>query len=137
MAIDGTNLDLPDTPENKRFFGRPGTGRGKAAWPVAAVIALIEIGTRLTVDAFVGYKLYTEALKRGAHLLGRLKSNMIFEPIETLADGSFLAKLYPGFYARRKNQGGILVRIIEYTITDPLLPGFGEKHRLITSLLDA
>ena len=54
MAIDGTNLDLPDTPENERFFGRPGAGRGKAAWPVAAVIALIEIGTRLTVDAFLG-----------------------------------------------------------------------------------
>jgi len=168
MAIDGTNLDLPDTPENERFFGRPGAGRGKAAWPVAAVIALIEIGTRLTVDAFVGryktseqsaavrlmrslqagmlllwdrafvgYELWNEAIKTGAHLLGRLKSDMIFEPIETLADGSFLAKLYPSFYARRKDQGGILVRIIEYTLTDPLLPGFGEKHRLITSLLDA
>jgi hypothetical protein len=168
MAIDGTNLDLPDTPENERFFGRPGAGRGKAAWPVAAVIALIEIGTRLTVDAFVGryktseqsaairlmrslrtgmlllwdrafvgYELWNEAIKTGAHLLGRLKSNMIFEPIQTLADGSFLAKLYPSPYARRKDQGGILVRIIEYTITNPLLPGFGEKHRLITSLLDA
>lgn len=168
MALDGTNLDLPDTPENERFFGRPGAGRGKAAWPVAAVIALIEIGTRLTVDAFVGryktseqsaairlmrslqagmillwdrafvgYELYSEALKRGSHLLGRLKRNMIFEPIETLSDSSFLAKLYPSPYARGKNQGGVLVRIIEYTLTDPLLPGFGEKHRLITSLLDA
>ena len=167
MAIDGTNMDLPDTPENERFFGRPGAGRGKAAWPVAGVIALIEIGTRLTVDvfvgryktseqsaavrlmrslttgmlllwdrAFVGYELWNKAIKRGAHLLGRLKSNMIFEPIRNLADGSFLAKLYPSPHARRKDEGGILVRIIEYTITNPLLPGFGEKHRLITSLLD-
>ena len=168
MALDGTNLDLPDTPENERFFGRPGAGRGKAAWPVAAVIALIEIGTRLTVDvfvgryktseqsaairlmrslttgmllmwdrAFVGYALWNEAIKRGAHLLGRLKSNMIFEPLQTFSDGSFLAKIYPSPYARKKDQGGILVRIIEYTITNPLFPGFGEKHRLITSLLDA
>lgn len=167
MALDGTNLNLPDTPENERFFGRPGAGRGKAAWPVAAVIALIEIGTRLTVDAFVGrykaseqsaairlmrslqagmlllwdrafvgYELWNEAIQTGAHLLGRLKSNMIFEPIESLADGSFLAKIYPSPYARRKDQGGILVRIIEYAITDPILPGFGEKHRLITSLPD-
>jgi len=167
MALDGTNLDLPDTPENERFFGRPGAGRGKAAWPVAAVIALIEIGTHLTVDAFVGryktpeqsaavrlmrslttgmlllwdrafvgYELWNEAVKTGAHLLGRLKRNMIFEPVETLADGSFLAKLYPGFYARRKDRGGIFVRIIEYTITDPLIPGYGERHRLITSLPD-
>ena len=168
MAIDGTNLDLPDTPENERFFGRPGAGRGKAAWPVAAVIALIEIGTRMTVDvfvgryktseqsaairlmrslaegmlllwdrAFVGYELWNEAIKRGAHLLGRIKSNMIFKPMENLSDGSFLAKLYPNPYARSKDQGGILVRIIEYTITHPLFPGFREKHRLITSLLDA
>lgn len=168
MALDGTKLDIPDTPENERFFGRPGAGRGKAAWPVAAVIALIEIGTRLAVDvfvgryktseqsaairlmrslkegmlllwdrAFVGYELWNEAIKRGAHLLGRLKSNMIFCPIQNLADGSFLAKLYPSPYARRKDEGGIPVRIIEYTITDPLLPGAGEKHRLITSLLDA
>jgi hypothetical protein len=168
MALDGTNMDLPDTPENERFFGRPGAGRGKSAWPVAAVIALIEIGTRMTVDAFVGryktseqsaairlmrslatgmlllwdrafvgYELWNEAIKRGADLLGRLKRNMIFRPIQTLSDGSFLAKLYPSPYARRKDEGGILVRIIEYTITNPLLPGFGEKHRLITSLLDA
>ena len=168
MAIDGTSLALPDTPENERFFGRPGAGRGKAAWPVASVIALIEIGTRLTVDAFVGryktseqsaavrlmrslttgmllmwdrafvgYTLWNEALKHGAHLLGRLKSNMIFKPIQTLAGGSFLAKLYPNPYSRKKDQGGILVRIIEYTITNPSLPGFGEKHRFITSLLNA
>lgn len=168
MALDGTNMDLPDTPENERFFGRPGAGRGKAAWPVAAVIALIEIGTRVTVDvfvgryktseqsaairlmrslkagmlllwdrAFVGYKLWNEAIKRSAHLLGRLKCNMIFEPLENLSDGSFLAKLYPSPYARRKDQGGIRVRIIEYTITNTLVPGSGEKHRLITSLLDA
>lgn len=168
MAIDGTKLDLPDTLENTHFFGRPGSGRGKAAWPVATVVALIEIGTRLTVDAFVGpyrtseqsaalrlmrslgtgmlllwdrgfvgYKLWATAMDRGSHLLGRLQHHMIFKPMETFRDSSFLAKLYPSPYARSKNEGGILVRIIEYTITNPLLPGFGEKHRLITSLLDA
>ena len=61
---------------------------------------------------------------------------MIFTRIQNFSDGSFLAKLYPSPYARRKGEGGILVRIIEYTLTDPRLPGFGEKHRLITSLLD-
>lgn len=167
VALDGTKLDIPDTPENERFFGRPGAGRGKAAWPVASLIALIEIGTRITVDAFVGpyrtseqsaairlvrsltsgmlllwdrafvgYELWAEVLKRGSHLLGRLKSNRIFRPIQSLSDGSFLAKIYPSPEARRKDEGGIWVRIIEYTITHPSLPGFGEKHRLITSLLD-
>jgi hypothetical protein len=30
----------------------------------------------------------------------------------------------------------IQVRLIEYTVTDPALPGYGERRRLITSLLD-
>ena len=64
-TVEGTNLDLPDTPENERCFGRPGAGRGKAAWPVAAVITLIEVGTRLTVDAFVGrYKTSEQSAAR-------------------------------------------------------------------------
>jgi hypothetical protein len=29
-----------------------------------------------------------------------------------------------------------LVRVIEYTLTDPHLPGYGEVHRLVTTLLD-
>jgi len=31
----------------------------------------------------------------------------------------------------------MLVRIIEYTFTDPALPHYGEMHRLVTTLLDA
>ena len=30
----------------------------------------------------------------------------------------------------------LLVRVVEYTITDPNLPGYGETHRLVTTLLD-
>lgn len=29
-----------------------------------------------------------------------------------------------------------MVRVLQYTIQDPALPGYGEKHRLITTLLD-
>ena len=28
------------------------------------------------------------------------------------------------------------MRVIEYTITDPSLVGYGQRHRLLTSLLD-
>jgi hypothetical protein len=87
--------------------------------------------------AFVGFELWRAVLKKDAHLLGRLKSHMVFEPIEKFSDGSFLAKVYPRSSARVKKKGGILVRVIEYTITEPLLTGCGEKHRLITSLLDS
>jgi len=30
----------------------------------------------------------------------------------------------------------MLVRVMEYTLTDPNRPGYGERHRLMTSLLD-
>ena len=30
-----------------------------------------------------------------------------------------------------------MVRVIQYTIKDPALPGYGETHRLVTTLLDA
>src|SRR5262249_17723620 len=33
MGLDGTTLDLPDTPENARTFGRPTTGRAAGAFP--------------------------------------------------------------------------------------------------------
>jgi hypothetical protein len=48
-----------------------------------------------------------------------------------------LAKLYPSPRHRDRDQGGIQVRIIEYTLRDPNLPGSGEKHRLLTTLLSA
>src|SRR5687768_12854769 len=40
--------------------------------------------------------------------------------------------------ARTPGGGGerILIRVITYTITDPTLPGFGEEHRVITTLLN-
>src|SRR4051812_41121162 len=45
MAIDGTTIDVTDTPENDRAFGRPSTGRGVGAFPQVRVLALIETGT--------------------------------------------------------------------------------------------
>src|SRR5437870_1214516 len=51
VAVDTTALDLPDTPANARAFGRPGGGRGPAAWPQALVVALLECATHAALDA--------------------------------------------------------------------------------------
>jgi hypothetical protein len=75
--------------------------------------------------------------RRGAHVLARVRKNLIFQPIKHLPDGSFLAKIYPSSRHREQDRGGELVRIIEYTFDDPGRPGSGEKHRLLTTLLDA
>jgi hypothetical protein len=45
MGLDGTTLDLPDTPENARTFGRPTTGRAAGAFPQVRLLALCELGT--------------------------------------------------------------------------------------------
>jgi Insertion element 4 transposase N-terminal/Transposase DDE domain len=45
MALDSTVLDLPDTPENARLFGRPGTDRAPGAFPQVRLLALCELGT--------------------------------------------------------------------------------------------
>jgi hypothetical protein len=85
---------------------------------------------------FLSYQTVAEVRQRRAHLLARIKSNLIFEPIRILSDGSYLAKLYRSPADRRKDRDGILVRIIEYTFHDPGRPGSGERHRLLTTLLD-
>jgi hypothetical protein len=50
MALDGTMLDVADTPTNVRAFGRPGTGRGAAAFPQIRAVALIDTGTHALCD---------------------------------------------------------------------------------------
>jgi hypothetical protein len=86
---------------------------------------------------FLSYQTVFEVRQRRAHLLARIKSNRIFEPIRVLEDGSYLAKLYRDASDRKQDRDGILVRIIEYTFDDPGRPGSGEPHRLLTTLLDA
>jgi hypothetical protein len=53
MALDATVLDLPDTPENVRAFGKRHCPRGRSAWPQARVVALSECATHAIVDAGV------------------------------------------------------------------------------------
>jgi hypothetical protein len=74
---------------------------------------------------------------RGAHFLGRVPSHVHFKPRRRLPDGSDLAYIYPAAYQRRQSGERLLVRVIDYTFTDPALPGSGERHRLITSVLEA
>lgn len=39
MGLDGTTLDLPDTPEDACTFGRPATGRAAGAFPRVRLLA--------------------------------------------------------------------------------------------------
>lgn len=74
--------------------------------------------------------------QRGAHALGRLAAHVRPGPVQRLADGSYLASIYPSGTRRRQRGEPLLVRVIEYTFTDPHRPGFQQIQRLFTTLLD-
>ena len=169
LAIDGTVLNLPDTPANERAFGRPSGGsRGVGAFPQCRKTSLVELGTHVELDfivkpigcgettamqalwrsvppdslllmdrGFFSYSGWKTALEREVQLLVRVKKSLILKPIKNLADGSFLAKIYPSWYAREKDRHGIVVRVIRYKLDDPQRTGHEEEHILLTSLLDA
>src|SRR5271157_4969759 len=85
---------------------------------------------------FFSYELWKKVISRDVKILARVKSGLILKPIRNLADGSYLAKIYPTAYARQKDRDGVVVRVIRYTLDDPQRVGHGEIHVLITNLLD-
>ena len=84
VAIDGTCLDVADTPENTEWFGRPGVNKGEqAAFPQARLVAVAECGTHAIFDAVLGaYTTGENTLARA--LIDRLEPGML-----VLADRGF------------------------------------------------
>jgi Insertion element 4 transposase N-terminal/Transposase DDE domain len=55
LAVDGTTLDVADTPANAAAFGRPATHRGEqTAFPQVRVVAVAECGTHAIIAAAMG-----------------------------------------------------------------------------------
>jgi hypothetical protein len=54
LAIDGFEVDVPDTPANAAEFGHAGSGDNRSAFPKARVVALAECGTHAFLAAEVG-----------------------------------------------------------------------------------
>jgi hypothetical protein len=53
LAIDGFEVDVPDTDENAAEFGYAGSGENRSAYPKARVVAMAECGTHAFVAAEV------------------------------------------------------------------------------------
>jgi hypothetical protein len=47
VTLDGSTLDVADTAENEKFFGRPATSRGASAYPKLRFVGLLENGTHV------------------------------------------------------------------------------------------
>jgi hypothetical protein len=78
-AIDGTCLEVADTPANDQAFGRPGSGRGqrRAAFPQLRLVGLTECGTHAILDAEVAGIAAGGELRLVGRLARSLQSGML------------------------------------------------------------
>lgn len=85
MSIDGTCLDVADTPANAAEFGRPGSGRGQGtgAFPQVRLVGLAECGTHALTGAAMG------ACTTGETTLTRDLLPLLGESMLVLADRNF------------------------------------------------
>jgi Insertion element 4 transposase N-terminal/Transposase DDE domain len=165
VSLDGTTIDLPDTPELEARFGRPAASRGTSSFPQLRLLGLAETGTHalfaaaidrydssevelapqllahlrpemlcLADRAFVGFALWREAAATGADLLWRLRANQVLPCRRRLPDGSYLSRLYASPKHRRHDDGGVVVRVIDYRLDG--VPDAEPLYRLVTTLLD-
>ncbi len=74
LAIDGSDVDLPNTPAVSRFFGKPRNGKGEGRQPQAKLVALCSVFTGFCFAFKFIAKPFTEhhALR---HLIRHLRRN--------------------------------------------------------------
>jgi hypothetical protein len=165
-AIDGSALDVPDSPANRAAFDGPGNDDQRGAFPQVRLMVHAECGTKAVLNAcFDGYRIAEQTL--AGRLLASFGPGML-----VLADRNFLSwklwrdaaatgaqlvwrvrdsfalpvleRLADGSYLSRlkplrKGWGDpITVRIIEYTVTtrDEHGASVSELFCLATTLLD-
>jgi Insertion element 4 transposase N-terminal/Transposase DDE domain len=89
LAVDGTCLDVADTPANAAAFGRPATHRGEqTAFPQVRVVAVAECGTHAIIDAAMGPLAKGETTLAGGLLR---QGGALGQGVLVLADRQFCA----------------------------------------------
>ena len=156
-AIDGTVLDVPDSPGTTAHLGKNRSQHGTAGYPQIRLVALVACGTRAVIDAVFGPKSSGETTQ-AMRLLRSLHTGMI-----VLLDRGFDSNALLGAVAgtgaeflvrltgnrrppmlRRYRDGsflsmiaGVRVRIIECEISIATTAGTHTGvYRLATTLLD-
>jgi hypothetical protein len=162
VSVDGFVLDVAESEENVKAFGRPGSSRGKSAYPQVRVVGFLENGTH----AFFGAEMDrcdVGEITIAKRILGKLRKNML-----CLADRNFLC--YPLWQQavatgaklvwraklqlvipkiRKLSDGSYLAKIypspkhrradregILVRLVDYRIDGFRENYRLVTNILD-
>jgi hypothetical protein len=158
MAIDSKVFNLFDNEALDRYFGRPKTGRGQAAFPQARLVTLEEVGTHAIVDAGIwplavherqGAKRLVRSVTAGmvvfldrglysAQMLGLIVAQgaQVIARLPAHVKPLLVRRLKDGTHLVRVGSTGLLLRLIAYTIDDPNNPGHGQTYRVVTTLLD-
>jgi Insertion element 4 transposase N-terminal/Transposase DDE domain len=105
MSLDGSCLDVADTPSNDAEFARPGSHRreGGGAFPQLRMVALAESGTHALCDVAMG-SYCTSEKELADRLLPSLQKGML-----CLADRGFYG--FRRFQAARKTGAQLLWRV--------------------------
>lgn len=94
VSVDGTTMDLADTPANERAYGRPGTNTEfKSAFPQARLLGLVECATHAIIGAVTGPYITAE--------------NDMYPGLHHKLDSSMLLMADRGFFSYRSFKGSV------------------------------
>ena len=95
VSLDGSTMDVADTPVNAAAFGRPGASRGKSAYPQVRFVSLLENGTHVLFGTRLG-SYGTGEITLAKDAVANLEAGML-----CLADRNFLGfKLWERAWAK-------------------------------------
>lgn len=130
VSLDGSWLDVADTQENQKAFGRPGASRGESAFPKIRFVALLENGTHVLWAAQPG-PFATDELTLAREVVSALRPGML-----CLAD-----RFFPGYdlWQRAANTGADLLWRVRQSArldVDQRLPDGSYLSRIYASTSD-
>lgn len=164
MAVDGSTMEVYDSPRNAERFGYPKGGRGEAAFPQVHLLALVECGTHAVTAATLAPCRTSEQAMAVQLLPSKLQPDMLlmadrgfysFKLWQQVAPKAALLwrvkstlklpveqPLADGSYLStvydhqdRRRQHGQRVRVIDYALEGLATPA-EARYQLLTNLLD-
>ena len=128
-------LTLTETGTHAIFAASFGPYDGSEVRLAPELLPRLQPGMLCLADrAFVGFELWRTATAPGADLLWRVRKNQVLPCRQRLPDGSYLSSLYASPKQRRHDEGGLMVRVVDYRLEG--VPGAEPLYRLVTTLLD-
>ncbi len=112
VSLDGSTLDVADTEENNRKFGRPGSSRGDSAFPQMRFVSLVENGTHVLFGSAWG-KYCQQEITLTDDVLPSLERGML-----CLADRNFYS--YKLWNKARATGADLLWRVKRNMRLDPI-----------------